>query len=431
MPTGCGVALLRWHVVTRARHRFGLAVAVCLALVACSNGDEDVAPTSMPAPTTTLAPENDFGDGRLVIGALLPTSDPLLGTSLVEAVELGIQRINASGGVIGRPVRLVVSDEGSSTGTALTAIQNLVDAGVDAIVGPGSSTITLGTLDEIVSSGIVSCSPTASALALDDFPDDELFFRTIPSDSLQALAIAEVADQTGALQASIVHVDDAYGRGLAEAVDSSMAGGAISVAETIAFTGRDDDLSDEAQQLVDSNAPVAIVLAGGDDGTRFLEALDGVDTGGLATVLVNDAFRNPTNPERIANLDPQLRRKIVGLAPQAESSNPNEPFDPPGLFATNAYDCVNLIALAAVRADSDDAGAIAEEMSAVSSSGLACRTFDDCVNAIAADRQIDYNGPSGLTEVGANGETTRAVFDQFLFDADGEDVWDRSITVGF
>jgi branched-chain amino acid transport system substrate-binding protein len=416
--------------VTPVRRRLSLAVALGLALVACTNGDEDVTPTTAPATTTTLAAENDFGDGRLVIGVLLPTAEPLLGTPMVEAAELAVQRINTSGGVLGRPIRVIVADEGSSTGSALTAIQTLVEAGVDAIVGPGSSTIALGTLDEIVSSGIVTCSPTASALALDDFPDDGLFFRTIPSDSLQAEAIAEVADQTGALQATIVYIDDAYGRDLASAVESSMAGGAISVAETIAFTNRDDDLSDEAQQLVDSSAPVAVVLAGGDDGTRFLEALDDVDTGGLATVLVNDAFRNPTTPERIANLGSELRRKIIGLAPQAESNNPAEPFDPPGLFATNAYDCVNLIALAAIRADSDDAGAIADEISSVSSSGLACRTFGDCLDAIDDGRQIDYNGPSGLTEIGRDGETTRAVFDRFIFNVEGEDVFDRSITVG-
>ena len=112
MPSGCGAALVRWPVVTIARHRLSLAVAVCIALVACSNGDEDVAPTSLPATTTTVPPENDFGDGRLVVGVLLPTSDPLLGTPMVDAVELGIQRINASGGVVGRPVRVVVADEG-------------------------------------------------------------------------------------------------------------------------------------------------------------------------------------------------------------------------------------------------------------------------------------------------------------------------------
>ena len=41
-----------------------------------------------------------------------------------------------------------------------------------------------------VGRGLVACSPTAAAMALDDFPDRGLFVRTIPSDSLQAAAIA-------------------------------------------------------------------------------------------------------------------------------------------------------------------------------------------------------------------------------------------------
>jgi branched-chain amino acid transport system substrate-binding protein len=415
--------------VTLTRRAIVALVATSLVAVACSADDEAVAPTSLPAPTTTIAVES-VGDGRLVIGILLPTSNTLLGAPMVAAAELAIERINAAGGVLGRRVRGIVADEGSTAGSAATAIQSLLDDDVDAIVGPGSSTVALGTLDQIVSAGVVTCSPTASAIALDEYPDDNLFFRTIPSDSLQARAITEVADQTGAPQAAIVHVDDAYGRDFAAAVQSSMEDGSISVVETIGFTGRDDDLTDKAQQLVDSGAPVAVLLAGDDDGTRFLEALDEVDSDGLATVLVNDALRNPSTPERIANLAPQLRRAIVGLAPEAVSKDPNEPFDPPGLFATNAYDCVNLVALAAVRAESDAPGDIAAEIPSVSSRGLVCRTFAACVGAIDDDRQIDYNGPTGLTEIGRNGDTSRAVFDRFIFNADGEDVFDRTITVG-
>ena len=45
---------------------------------------------------------------------------------------------------------------------------------------------------------------------VDGFADDGLFFRTVPSDSLQARAIAEAADQTGAVNATIAFVDDAW-----------------------------------------------------------------------------------------------------------------------------------------------------------------------------------------------------------------------------
>jgi branched-chain amino acid transport system substrate-binding protein len=410
-------------------HRL-LAVPLACGLVACSGGGEAVTSTTTDATIAPTVVPEAVSDGRLVVGILLPTGDSVLGMPMVAAAQRAIEEINVGGGVLGRQVRSIVADEGSTTGSATTAIQSLLNRDVDVIIGPGSSNIALSTLGEIVSSGTLSCSPTASALALDGFPDDGLFFRTVPSDSLQARAIAEVADQSGASQAVIVHVDDAYGRDFADSVAASMDGGTISVADTVTFSGRDDDLADEARQVLASGASVAIVLADDDDGTRFLETLGDVDTSGLTTVVVNDAFRHPATPQRIANLDEDFRDKIVGIAPQAESPNPASPFDPPGLFATNAYDCVNLIALAAVRADSDAPADIAAQIPSVSSSGSVCHAFADCVAAINAGLQVDYNGPAGLTEIGRNGDTSRAVFDRFKFDADGEDVFDRTITIG-
>ena len=335
-----------------------------------------------------------------------------------------------AGGVSGMPVSSVVADEGSTSGSATTAIQSLLARDVDVIIGPGSSTIALSTLDEIVSSGTLACSPTASALALDGFPDGGLFFRTVPSDSLQARAIADVADQTGALQVAIVHIDDSYGRDFADSVEAAIADGSVSVVETITFTDRDVDLTDEARQLLDSGAQVAIVLADDDDGTRFLETLGEFDTSGAGNRRGErrHAQSDDTATDRRARHD--LRYKIVGLAPQAESADPDAPFDPPGLFAANAFDCVNLIALAAVRADSDAPGDIADEISSVSSGGSVCRTFADCVAAIDAGLQVDYNGPSGLTEIARTGDPSRALFDRFVYDADGVDRFERTVTVG-
>jgi branched-chain amino acid transport system substrate-binding protein len=406
-------------------------VALTTALVACSSDDDRLVDDTVADTTTTTVRPEVTGDGRLVIGALLPPADTLLGEPMAEAVEIAVSRINSAGGVLGQRVQLIVADEGSSTATATASIQTLLDRDVDAVIGPASSLIALSTLDELVSAGKVVCSPTASALALDGFPDDDLFFRTVPSDSLQARAIAAAADQTGAQRVTIVYVDDAYGRPFAEAVEASLATGASAVVERIAFAGDDDDLSDEAAMLANSDTQVMVLLADGDDGTRFLEALDDNDTSALATIFVNDALRNPTAPQRIQGLDPELRGKIVGLAPQADSGDPAAPFDPPGLFAANAYDCANLIALAAVRADSDVPRQIARQLAQASVSGSACDTFDECVDTISSGLEIDYNGPSGVTDLLIrSGDPSRATFDRFVFDESGRDVLQRSIVVG-
>jgi branched-chain amino acid transport system substrate-binding protein len=381
--------------------------------------------------TTTTVGVSSGADGRLVIGTLLPLSDTLIGEPTADAVEVAVERMNAAGGVLGRSVRLVVADEGSTAATAAESIQTLIDRDVDAVVGPASSLVALSTLDELVSAGKVVCSPTASALALDDFPDENLFFRTVPSDSLQARAIAEAADQTGAQRVTIVYVDDAYGRPLADAVESALASRAIAVVARVPYTSADDDLSAQAGELARSDSQVVIVLASGEDGTRFLAALDDEDSSAVSTIVVNDALRNPPAPQQIQGLAPELRNKIVGLAPQADSGNPDAPFDPPGLYAANAYDCANLIALAAVRAQSDSPRDIASRLAEVSSSGSACISFADCVATIESGLQIDYNGPTGIADLQTRtGDPSRAAFDRFTFDETGRDVVERTIVVG-
>ena len=406
-------------------------LVAALGLAACSSDDDGIVDeTVLDTTTTTLSPRV-VGDGRLVIGALLPLSDAVIGEPAVAAVELAVDRVNAAGGVLDRSVGLVVADEGSTAATASNSIQTLISRGADVIVGPASSLITLSVLDDIVDAGKVACSPTASAMSLDGFPDEGLFFRTIPSDSLQAAAIAGAADQTGAQRVTIVHVDDSYGRPFAAAVEDSLQSEAIDVVDQIAFAASDDDLSGEARELARSDTQVVIVLADGDNGTRFLEALDDVDTSGLSTIVVNDAFRNPAAPQRIEGLGAELRSKIVGLAPHATSGDPANPYDPPGPYAVNAFDCVNLIALAAVRAGSDAPLDIAGQLAQVSVSGSACNTFVSCVETIESGLQIDYNGPSGVTDLQPRtGDPSQAIFDRFVFDDSGRDVLQRTEIIG-
>ena len=133
---------------------------------------------------------------------------------MIAAVEAAIQTINRGGGVLGRAVEHEVVDEGAGTGP-----DELLAADVDAIIGPASSNVALSQLSTIVQpgNGVVTCSPMATALALDDFPDNGLFFRTAPSDSLQMAAIARQARITGVTSGC---VKPAYER-ITSAVNSS------------------------------------------------------------------------------------------------------------------------------------------------------------------------------------------------------------------
>ena len=58
-----------------------------------------------------------------------------------------------------------------------------------------------------------------------------------------------------------------------------------------------------------------------------------------------------------------------------------------------------------------------------------CRDFDTCAQAIAEGRNIDYEGPTGPVQIGADGDPERARYDNFSFTDEGIDRTDRQLTV--
>ena len=412
------------------RRSIASALSITVAVAACSSNsdsspDETIAATASPT-TSVEAP-----DGKLTIGVMLPPAATLLRDPIQNGVNAAIRQVNAAGGLFGRHVPIEWAEEGDTAETGADAVQTLIDQHVDAIIGPASSTIAPSALTSIVSNGVLACSPTASALSLNDFPDDNLFFRTVPSDSMQAQAISQVADRTGFASVAIAYVDDGFGRPLSAAVTDALANVPIVVADSIPFaSGEGDQIGvDPVQRVRNSGARVLILLAGSNDGTQFLEALSEEAMPNLTSIIVNDALRSSESVQRLAALPEATREMIEGVAPQAESTDPDTPFDPPGPFATQAFDCAMLIALAASIADSDSGANIAAVLPSISTSGQPCDTFVACAGAALEPRQINYDGPSGLTDIGSTGDPSRARFDVFSFDETGQDTWEKTILV--
>jgi branched-chain amino acid transport system substrate-binding protein len=409
----------------------GPAIALLLAVPVACTGDDDAAPTTdTDALTTSTTEPARADDDVLRIGMLVPLSGEgaTIGQAMAAAAERAVEEINRSGGVLGARVELVQADEGSDGSSASDGISALLDEGVDAVVGPTSSTVALATLDDLLAAGVLTCSPTATSLALDDFPSSDLFFRTAPSDSLQADAIGRLAQQTGLSNAAVVFLDDRYGHPLADAVVNALQLRALEVVTQVPFASNDETLVDEATELVESEAEVVVLLGDAEHALRMLTAMG--ETLGTSPdvdppeIIVNDAVRRPPSPQLVQALPAALRERIQGVSPVAE---PLFDAEPPGPFATNAYDCINLIALSAFNASDDDPNDIAVRMVEMSSSGQPCGDYQECADLLAAERNIDYDGPGGEVQLGGNGDPDRARFDVFEFDADGRDVSTRTL----
>lgn len=402
------------------------AVAGALVVAACSGNDDVLETTTDPTTTTstTEVPPPE-GNGRLTIGVLLPTtgSGAQLGGPMVNAVRLAVERIDEAGGVLGHPVELVERDEGGTVSSAGVGLDELLAAGVDAIVGPASSLAALAVLDTAVTAGILTCSPTATALALDEFPDEGLFFRTVPSDSLQAIALSQIAELTGATAVAVTYLDDAYGRGLADAVTNALAARNLQVVDRFGVRSGDGDLDARLADVIADDPGVIVVLGDADTASQLLAALGRVlsgRNGPLPRILVNDAVRAARSTQAIVELPDRVRAQITGVAPAALVVDRD---DLPGPYAAHAYDCVNLIALATERAGTDAPSRIAVQMAAVSVGGSVCRTYQSCLDRLSEGLQIFYQGPSGRLELSARtGNPTVGRFETFTFDDDARDV---------
>jgi diguanylate cyclase (GGDEF)-like protein/PAS domain S-box-containing protein len=73
----------------------------------------------------------------ILLGLMPPLSGlaDIYGAEIVRAAQIARDEINAAGGVLGRPLELVIEDDGSLPQTAVPAAHRLVNAGCAAIIG--------------------------------------------------------------------------------------------------------------------------------------------------------------------------------------------------------------------------------------------------------------------------------------------------------
>ena len=191
--------------------RFG-ALVIGLSFVAVSCGSSDEAATE----DTAAASEGDCIEA-LTIGTILPVTGSLafLGPPEVIGADLAVADINAAGGINGSDVVLLQGDSGDlTTDIANTEVDRLLSAGASVIIGAASSSVSKTVIDKITGSGNVMFSPANTAADLTTYDDNNLYFRTAPSDILQGKVIADLVVREGHTNAAILYRQDSWGQGL-------------------------------------------------------------------------------------------------------------------------------------------------------------------------------------------------------------------------
>ncbi len=411
---------------------------LAMGLAACGGDDT----TTEEPDTGAEAPETeDEGEGEgeepmamheangvLELGYILPETGQLafLAPPMIGGVEYALSLINEAGGVLGSEVTISTGDEAGDTAIASQSAARLLGEGVDAIIGAASSGMSLSFIDAVTGAGVVQCSPSNTSATFTNYDDGGYYFRTAPTDALQGPVLAEAIVNDGHTNVVILTRSDDYGQGLLNSAQAALEEQGATVTG-ITYDQEAQTFSAEVEQALNAS-PDAVVLISFDEGASILKEMIEAGAGPADIAIYGaDGMASNTLWEKVDPANPAVLEGMKGTRPAGEA-DPNfiadlKAFKPDledTLFGAEAYDCVNIIALAAVAAGTDAGPAFRDAVNDVTKGGTQCSSFKECADLLAAGEDIDYEGASGSLDFTDAGEPGVGFYDVWEIDAEGE-----------
>ena len=205
------------------------------------------------------------GSDEIVIAAAAPMTGKWgeMGNDLLAAVKMAVEVRNASGGIEGRQIRLLVEDDKASPKDAVTVAHKLVaDPTVIGLVGHMNSGTMLASSSVYHDGGVpvVMPVPTNPEITKQGF---ENLFRVPITDDKQGPACATfLLDRLGKTRVAIVHNKDAYGEGIAAEVRKAIEARELKAVTFVGVSADDQDYRAVITQLKKLD-PDGIFFGGG------------------------------------------------------------------------------------------------------------------------------------------------------------------------
>jgi branched-chain amino acid transport system substrate-binding protein len=349
---------------------------------------------------------------------------------MIAAVELAVDDMNQSGGVLGNQVALTPGDEAGDAAIAEEAADSLIAEGVNALIGAGATAMTRAIVRVVTGADVLQCSASNTAPGLRSEQLNGLYFRTATNDALQGVFAADVLREHGHRRIVVAASDDQYSTDLLEAITERLERTDVEIADTVIFEVEATDLRGAIERIVRADAD-ALYLIAHDEGALILEGL--VDAGlrpRQFPTYGSDRLRSDRLAELVGGENPSVlegMRGTAGVPPPMQSTVADRLRLESGIDdvtnAAEAYDCAIIIGLAAELAGTAFGPAMALHLEDVTTNGTPCDSFADCKALIEAGEDIAYQTASGIvlerTESG-NHEPDAAMYELWEINARGQ-----------
>ena len=265
------------------------------------------------------------------------------GIPSVRAAEFVVKQRNASNGINGRKIELLVEDDACKPEVATNTATKLVTDGANLVMGHICSGATKSALGIYKDSGVIAMSPSATNPALTQSGDYPNFYRTIASDDAQARLEVDFALDTLKLsKIAVLHDKGDYGKGLAEFAKGFLE--ADERAEVVLYEGITPgavDYSAVVQKIKRSEAEAVIFGGYHPEASKLVTQMRNK---GMDTIFISD---DGVKDDTFIKVAGEFAEGVYATGPMDTTSNPiaieaiemhkKEFNEEPGAFYLNAY----------------------------------------------------------------------------------------------
>ena len=202
------------------------------------------------------------GEDSVVIGAIVSATgaNSSLGEPERNVLEMMEMQINAAGGVLGKPLQLVIEDDKSDAKEAVTAANRLIDQEkVVAIIAASGSSPTLAVKDITAKKGLPQLAMVAGNNVTDDPPMEWIWRTAQKSAQAAARAMAYVSKTLKLTKIAVLHDENAFGTDGKVTIEKLAPDYGLEIVATESYKSDDTDFTAQLTKIKGAGPEVLIV----------------------------------------------------------------------------------------------------------------------------------------------------------------------------
>ena len=356
------------------------------------------------------------GTGPIKIGVLIPLTGATsqFGATMGKAAQLAAEEVNATGGIKGRKIEIIIEDDQSNPEAAVRAARKLIDVDkVISICGTYASSVTSAVAPLCWESKtmLMTASGADSITAL---PHQGYIVRSSPTSSLQGTRIAEFALELKAKNVAFL-VPQAPFAQLYIDVITGVVGKVGGKLTGIIYEDKKASYRTEVDRVLKAS-PDAILLGGYVPDTAVI--LKELFRAGYDKPRIGLSFG--INSKTLDAVPAEVSEGAYSLVPTASVSSlaykrlvVKMKADALDAYTCQVYDHINLIALALTRSSGEPSGTNVRDNVKLVSHDPQGKIVDSAVEGmkvLSSGLRVNYDGASGPLEFADNGDVKGVFF---------------------